>query len=198
MGIGSQSARMSWRFGRPILAHGILIPSVQFRRLVRPEHTTTWLFDWGIVHALRIILQLRSDIACLIVFSGDAISQRFYNSFMRYLLEITRNKFIVTHPIICEPLSLFAAVSLTLRLNIANPWHEYNNTPYSPDSGVYGIRFARDWWGQGDRGTFSMKLLPWLCGDLRFLGCNQKFYIFRWHKLWDWWSKRLIKPCESQ
>jgi hypothetical protein len=37
------------------------------------EHTTTWLFDGGIVLALTIILQLRSDIACLIVFLGDAI-----------------------------------------------------------------------------------------------------------------------------
>jgi hypothetical protein len=26
--------------------------------------------------------------------------------------------------------------------------------------------------------TFSMKLLLWPCGDLCFLGCNQKFYIF--------------------
>jgi hypothetical protein len=40
---------------------------------------------------------------------------------MRYLLIITRNKLIVTHSIICEPLSLFAVVSLTLRLNISDP-----------------------------------------------------------------------------
>jgi hypothetical protein len=111
------------------------------------EQTITRLFDGGIVHALTIILQLRRDIACLIFFSGDAIWQRFYNSFMKYLLIITRNKLIVTRSIICEPLSLFAAVSLTLWLNIRDPWHECNRTPYGLDSGVHGIRFTRDWWG---------------------------------------------------
>jgi hypothetical protein len=107
------------------------------------EHTTVWLFDGGVVHALTIILQLRSDIVCLIFFSRDAIWQRFYTSFMRYLLIITHNKLIVVHSIICELLSLFAAVSLTLQLNITGPWHECNRTPYGPDSGVHGIRFAR-------------------------------------------------------
>jgi hypothetical protein len=46
--------------------------------------------------------------------------------------------------------------------------------------------------------TFSMKFLPWSCGDLCFLGCNQKFCIFGWHKLWDWWSEKLVKQWESQ
>jgi hypothetical protein len=113
----------------------------------RAEHTATWLFDGGVVHALTIILQLRSDIACLIFFSGDAIWQRLYNPFMRYLLIITRNKLIVTHLIICERLSLFAALNLTLWLNIADPWHEHNRTSCGSDSRVHGIRFARDWWG---------------------------------------------------
>jgi hypothetical protein len=152
------------------------------------EHTTTWFFDGGIVHALTIILQLRSYIACLIIFSGDAIWQKSYNSFMRYLLIITRNKLIVTHSIICGTLSLFAAVSLALRLNVADPWHECNRTLYGPDSGVHGIRFARDGWGSIGA-TFSMKLLPWSLETFVFLGCNQKFYILGWHELWDWWSE---------
>jgi hypothetical protein len=122
-------------------------------------HTTTWPFDGGIIHALAIILQLQSDIACLIFFSGDAIWQRFYNSFMRYLLIITRIKLIVTHSIICQSLSLLAAVSLTLRLNIADPWHECNRTPHGPDSGVHGIRFTRDWWGYGNRRNFFNEIV---------------------------------------
>jgi hypothetical protein len=57
------------------------------------------------------------------------------------------------------------------------------------------------WETDGDKvigATFSMNLSLWSCGDLCFLGCNQKFYIFGWHKLWDWWSEKLVKPCESQ
>jgi hypothetical protein len=162
------------------------------------EHTTTWLFDESIVHTLTIILQSRSDIVCLIVFSGDAIWQRFHNSFMRYLLIITRNKLIVTYSIICEPLSLFAAVSLTLRLNIADPWYECNRTPYGPDSGVHGIRFARDWWGWGDERNFFNEIVAVIVWRSLFFRSQSKIYIFGWHKLWDWWSEKLVKPCESQ
>jgi hypothetical protein len=43
------------------------VEEMQFVEFVSP------LFDRGIVHALTIVLQLRSDIACLIFSSGDAI-----------------------------------------------------------------------------------------------------------------------------
>jgi hypothetical protein len=142
-----------------------------------------WPFDGGIVHALAIILQLRSDIACLIFFSRDAIWQRVYNSFMRYLLIITRNKLIAAHSIICEPLSLFAVVSLTLRLTIAGPWHECNRTPYGPDSEVHGIRSARDLMGI----RRSVQLFQWN-------RCRDRVEIFVFFRL----QSKVLYPWMTQ
>jgi hypothetical protein len=85
---------------------------------------------------------------------------KFYNSFMRYLLIITRNKLIVTHSIICEPLSLFAAVSLTLRLNITDPWHECNRTLMVLILESIGLGSRETNGDKAISATFSMKLLP--------------------------------------
>jgi hypothetical protein len=84
---------------------------------------------------------------------------------MKYLLVITRNKLIGTHSIICEPLSLFAAVSLTLQLN---------------EIALHMVLILESM-GSGSReidgdkaigATFSMKLLPPSCGDLCLSGCK--------------------------
>jgi hypothetical protein len=155
-------------------------------------------FDGGIVHALTIILQLRLDLACLIFFSRDAIWQRFYNSFFRCLLASpgtnwsSHIQFFVSH---CHCLARWAWLSDWMlqipRMNVI-ALHivlilESMGSDLRETDGDKAIGAA-----------FSMTLLLWSCGNLCFLGCNQKFYIFEWHKLWDWWSEKSIKLCESQ
>jgi hypothetical protein len=142
------------------------------------KHTTNWLCDRGIVHELTIILQLRSDSACLIFFSG---------------MQFDKGSTIRSWDICWSSpatnwsshIQLFAS-----HCHCLPQWAWLSDWILKiPGMNVIALHMVLilESMGSGSREidgdkaigtTFSMKLLPWSCGDLCLLGCNQKFYIF--------------------
>jgi hypothetical protein len=146
---------------------------------------------------LTTILQSPSDMVCLIFSSGDAIWQRFQFvheiSVDRHLQQIDRHTFNYLRAIVAicrgEPDSPIEYCRSLAWMQSYSIWPWFWSPCDQVRERLMGIRRSAQLFNE------IVAVIAW---KSLFLGCNQQFSIFGWHRLCDWWSKKLVKPCESQ